>query len=260
MPQTTSKPKLPLTIIILVHRVDERLEKALASATFADQILIVDQGNKTNTTQLEKQFSLDKIILPEQPADNFDFAELRNQSLEYAQHEWIFFLDSDEVITPKSYSAIKKVIENSALNAAYVKRTAIFYGQELKWGEVRNEWLLRMGRKHALRYLRPVHEVVKNSGSETKTKVTLLHYSHTSINEFITKVLFYAKIDAYHRFQFHQSFQLWELVTFPIGKFIDNYFLKLGMLDGWRGLVYAVVMSMHSFFVRVYQYQLEQTR
>lgn len=259
MPKNPPK-KLPITIIILIHRVDELLEKAIASAQFAEQVLLVDQGNQTNTNQLKKQYHFDKVNLPKQPSDNFNFADLRNKSLEHATQEWIFFLDSDEVLTPESASQLEKVLTTPNLQAAYIKRRDIFYGQELKWGEVRTQWILRIGRKHSLTFLRPVHEVSSFNGNELYSEVTVLHYSHQSITEFINKVLFYAKIDANHRLTYHQTFQLWELLVLPTAKFFYNYIILLGILDGWRGLVYAAVMSLHSLFVRVYQYQLDQPR
>jgi glycosyltransferase involved in cell wall biosynthesis len=257
---TGSKAKLPISVIILVHRVDDRLERAIASVQFAEQILLVDQGNQTNTNALKKKFQFEKVTLPAQPVDNFNFAELRNQSLEHATQSWIFFLDSDEVVTPESYQPLANLITNPELNSAYIRRKDIFYGKELKWGEVRNQWLLRIGRKQSLKFLRPVHEVSMPNGNQARSAVTVLHYSHNSIKEFIDKVTFYAKIDAYHRFDYHDTFELWELVLLPPAKLFYNYIVLLGILDGWRGLVYAIVMSLHSLFVRVYLYQLEQPR
>ena len=43
-----------------------------------------------------------------------------------------------------------------------------------------------------------------------------------------------------------------------VAKFVSNYWLKAGFLDGWRGLIYAVVMSIHSLAVRVFIYEQQQ--
>jgi hypothetical protein len=34
-----------------------------------------------------------------------------------------------------------------------------------------------------------------------------------------------------------------------------NYWLKLGFLDGFAGLSYALMMSFHSLLVRIYLYE-----
>ena len=46
-----------------------------------------------------------------------------------------------------------------------------------------------------------------------------------------------------------------QMIVYPIGKFINNFILELGFLDGWRGLIYAFIMSLHSLWVRVYWYE-----
>lgn len=260
MPSTsaTNSPKIPLTIIILAHRPDELLENAVASAHFADQILLIDLGNSITDKKLEKKYQIDRIAFPELSGAILDFSQVRNRSLLHARHEWIFFLDSDEVIEPSSIPAIKNIIAESPENAAFVRRQDVFYGKKLKWGEVGNHWLLRMGRKGSLKFFRPVHEVAETDGAIARTGILLTHYAHNSITEFIAKVTFYAKIDAYYRFERQQPFSIFEMIFWPLGKFITNYFGKLGFLDGWRGLVYATIMSLHSFFVRVYLYQFEQ--
>jgi hypothetical protein len=40
----------------------------------------------------------------------------------------------------------------------------------------------------------------------------------------------------------------------PLAKFIWNYFFLWGFLDGIHGFVFAVLMSLHSFAVRVKLY------
>jgi len=39
-------------------------------------------------------------------------------------------------------------------------------------------------------------------------------------------------------------------------KFIQNYFLRLGFLDGTAGLISAVMMSFHSFLARGKMWEL----
>jgi len=48
---------------------------------------------------------------------------------------------------------------------------------------------------------------------------------------------------------------IFEIITFPLFKFIFSYFLKFGFLDGPAGFVYSFFMSFHSFLVRIKLYQ-----
>lgn len=251
-----SLKKLPLSIIILAHRDDQRLRNAVASAQFAAQVIVADIGDVVTLKKLNKTLCFEQINLPKPENDSLDFSVARNQSIEKASQEWVFFLDSDEEIEAESIPEIKKIIEGDKYQAAYIRRKDVFHNYEMKWGEVGKHWLLRMGKKESLRFLRPVHEVAKHSGNVAYPNILITHFAHTSVADFIAKVTFYARLDAEHRFKHHQTFDLFELLFFPPAKLIWNYFFKLGLLDGWRGLIYAVVMSLHSFFVRVYLYQL----
>jgi glycosyltransferase involved in cell wall biosynthesis len=251
-----SLKKLPLSIIILAHRNDQRLRNALASAQFAEQVLVVAVGNSLSLKNIATGVHFDQIQVPQPEQETIDFALIRNQSLDHATQEWIFFLDSDEEIEAESIPAIKTLIEGNQHQAAYIRRKDVFHNYEMKWGEVGKHWLLRIGKKESIRFLRPVHEVAKFSGNVAYPDITVTHFAHTSIADFIEKITFYARLDAQHRFKHHQTFDLFELLFFPLGKFVFNYCIKLGLLDGWRGLLYAVVMSLHSFFVRVYLFEL----
>lgn len=258
---TSSAELLPLSIIILAHRDDQRLKAAVESALFAKQVIVVNVPGiaLTSLKPLVKRYDQLTIMELNQPiSEPFDFSEIRNNSLQKAVEQWVFFVDSDEEIEPTSIPEIKKIISGNNFEAAFVKRYDVFHGKVIKFGEVGTTWLLRIGKKDSLRFLRPVHEVAKYSGSVTRSKIVLKHNSHQSISEFISKVSFYARIDAQHRVEYHQSFSIFELLFYPPAKFIYNFLFIRGFRDGWRGLVYAVVMSLHSYFVRVYMFQYDQ--
>ena len=72
----------------------------------------------------------------------------------------------------------------------------------------------------------------------------------------MTSIINYAEIEAKYRIKLNYKLNLLSLITFPVGKFINNFLLKRGFLDGWRGLSYALMMSLHSFCVRIFQYEL----
>ena len=222
-----------ISIIILFKEKDELFQQALESAKFAQEI----------------------ITLKKERID--DFSKVRNQALKKATQKWVFFLDSDEVITPESVAEIKQIIENDLVDGVMVKRKDIFYGQTIKHGEVGGMKLLRMGKRDKMSWERPVHEVARINGSVKNSKIEIIHYAHNSLSEFLSSVANYAEIEANYRNKDSYSPGLFKLITFPIIKFVVNYVLKRGFLDGWRGLSYALVMSLHSFGVRVFQYELK---
>ena len=222
-----------ISIIILFKQQNERFQQTFSSAQFAQEIITVKNERIT------------------------DFSQIRNQALKKATQKWVFFLDSDEVIVPESIVEIKKIIKDDLLDGVMIKRQDVFYHQLIKHGEAGNIELLRMGKRDKMTWKRPVHEVAKIKGRVRSSSIRVIHYAHPSLNEFLTSIIDYAEIEAKYRAQLNQNVNFFRLITFTLGKFINSYLLKKGFLDGWRGLSYALMMSLHSFSVRVFQYELK---
>jgi len=234
--------KLPLSAIIILNKkadqpVLKRVKKALE---FAMEVLLVDTG--------------------EEPVE--DFSKVRNQALIKASYDWILFVDSDEVVADESVEQIEKIVLGGEVDLVFVRRKDIFLGKVLRWGEVGNLNLIRLGKKSQIKFERPVHEVIKVNSSHKvfNSGIILKHYAHQNIEEFFGKIKFYASREAQHRFENKTKFEPWGILFFPMGKFVLNFFFKLGFLDGYRGLVYAMMMSLHSLLVRVYLLELENNR
>ncbi|MEK7565928.1 MAG: hypothetical protein AAB506_02700, partial [Patescibacteria group bacterium] len=126
-------------------------------------------------------------------------------------------------------------------------RRDVFWGKELKHGEAGSIKLLRLGKKDAGEWQRKVHEVWQINGPTKTLNNYLYHYPHPTISEFLSSINNYTDIDILEQ----KKFSYFRLIFNPPGKFIYNYFLKLGFLDGYPGLVYAFMMSFHSLLVRV---------
>lgn len=246
--------KLPLSIVILTHRNDKRFEKALSSAQKAQEVLVIDYQSQNNWKDLQKKYSF-SVVKRTGPINNFSFE--RNFALQQAHHTWVFFLDSDEVIPPESWPSIKKCLTQHEVTGFWIKRKDVFYGKELKFGETGNQKFLRLIQKEKAEYLRPVHEKATVMGKTAPSEISLLHFSHQSISEFVQDITRYASMEAeYQNDNMLSDISLGvKTLLFPKAKFFSNYFLKLGFLDGWRGLVYATMMSLHSLMVRVFSYE-----
>jgi len=223
---------LPISVIILKHRDDARLRDCVASVGWASEVKAVEN----------------KIAIS-------DFAQVRNDALHEIKHDWVFFVDSDEVVDEATPKLLEPLLNQPNISGMTVKRVDIFLGKELHWGEVGNVRLLRIMKKNSAHFERAVHEVAKVEGNTIDSGIILRHYAHQSVSEFLQKIIFYIQIEAQLRAKNGERFQLWQLLLYPPAKFFVNYFLKLGFLDGWRGLIYATMMSIHSAGVRATLYE-----
>ena len=84
-----------LSVVILTFNSEKYLKEVLESAKFADEIIVVDSGSKDNTRQICDDFS--NVKFHEQAW--LGFGAQKQKGVDLAKNEWVFVLDSDEVIT-----------------------------------------------------------------------------------------------------------------------------------------------------------------
>ncbi|PIR59128.1 MAG: hypothetical protein COU69_01925 [Candidatus Pacebacteria bacterium CG10_big_fil_rev_8_21_14_0_10_56_10] len=250
--------KLPLTVVILAHRLDEWLETAIDSAGRAGEVVVAHTNHQYDLPGSRMGVRHVRLETDRQADRQPNFSAWRNQAIGYATQPWTLFLDSDEQIAEESWpelAAIAQADPEDSTGVYTVRRVDYFYGQPLSWGEVRRVELARLGPTDRLIASRPVHEVIAANLPSTASQVTLLHFPHPDISRFITKVGWYARLEAEYRYQRGERFSQWRTVAFPLGKWLYNMGWRLAWRDGWRGVVYATLMSLHSFWVRLYLYE-----
>lgn len=242
---------LPISVIILAHRNDDNLKKAIASAHFASEIMVIDNNSGADWNQF-KDAPL-KIISSTEPIT--DFSAVRNSASKQAKNDWVFFLDSDEEVAQPVIPHLAAILASPTAKGAAIFRSDVFYGKKLDYGEAGEQQLLRIGRKNNLQFVGAVHEVATVSGEMIYSKIHILHHAHPSINEFIEDVSSYAQmVAATKTTSLHRN--LLEMIIFPPVKLFYGLIIQGGIMDGWRGVVYAACMSLHSLLVRIYRYEL----
>lgn len=241
-----------ISVVILTKNEEKNIEECLRALGWCDEIVVIDDYSEDKTVEISKKLGarVYKHHL------NNDFAKQRNFGLKKAKGEWVLFIDADERITPELAKEIKQEIKKDERYAFVFKRQDFFMGKLLNHGETANIRLLRMAKRNG-QWQRPVHEVWKTKW-ETKTlRNPILHYPHPSISQFLNQINFHSTLHAQALKQEGVKFSLFRLIFNPLGKFFQNYFLRLGFLDGSPGLIVALMMSFHSFLARAKLYQLK---
>jgi hypothetical protein len=80
-------------------------------------------------------------------------------------------------------------------------------------------------------------------------KGDLLHYSYYTISQHIDQVNKFTEIGAKEANSEGRRINLLKIIFNPIWKFIRDFFLKLGFLDGYYGFVICVI-SAHATFIK----------
>lgn len=247
---------VPLTVVILTKNEADNIRRALLSILWADEIILIDNSTD-ETVKIAKKLSFQLKVIHE---GTQDFAHLRNEALERAKHDWVLFLDADEEVSQVLAAEITKAIEVSQVVGYRLKRKDYFLGKWLKYGETGELALLKLGRKDGGKWKRQVHETWDIDGRIDTLNNPLLHYPHPTVGELISRINRWTTLDAEVFYEQGVCSNAWKIVVYPLGKFICNYFVKLGFLDGMQGLIMAMSMSFHSFLTRAKLYMLQKEK
>lgn len=242
-----------LSVIILTKNEENNIFDCIESVNFADEILVIDDYSTDRTLEVIKNLLNRKVKIFRRRL-NSDFSAQRNFGLTKAKGEWILFVDADERVSKDLENEVRHLIETHGrgkkLNGFFIKRFDFMWGRLLRHGEIGNIKLLRLARKKSGTWSGAVHEEWKMKGDINELKNPLIHHPHQSIREFLKEVNFYTDLRAQELFNQGAKTNVFLILLYPKAKFVINYFLKLGFLDGIQGLVFALMMSFHSFLIR----------
>lgn len=236
-----------ISAIILAKNEELNIDDCIKSVTWCDEILVIDDNSIDKTPAKAKKLGA-KVITH---ALENDFSQQRNYAISQAKSDWILFVDADERVPKELANEIKKTIENSKdITGFYVKRHDYMWGKFLKYGETGNLYLLRLAKKNTGKWIGKVHESWAAIGKVGDLRYPLLHFPHATVGEFLFEINFYSTLRAQELKSQNVTTSWWQIIVYPKAKFVQNYVLRLGFLDGTQGLILAIMMSMHSFLVR----------
>lgn len=250
-----------ISVVIITKNEEKNIIDCLESVSWADEILIIDDFSEDRTLEVAQSLDLKNLkSLRSRLSD--DFSKQRNLGLLKAKYDWILFLDADERVTPELREEINTVLieekQKPKHAGFYIQRKDVLWGKLLEHGETGNIKLLRLGKKNNGIWKGNVHEVWDMKGNVSELDSHILHYPHPTVSEFLREINFYTSLRANELYKNGIKVKWYDIIIYPKAKFIKNFFLKLGFLDGMEGLVFALFMSFHSFLVRGKLWQLWQ--
>ncbi len=247
--------KLPLSVSIITFNEEENLPNALKSIKdIAEEIIIVDSGSTDKTVSIAKDYGA-KVFIEKWKG----YVAQKNSALEKCTKDWILSLDADEIVSEELKDNIIRVINSPDADGYYINRITYYSGKFLKhsW---QPDWKLRLVKRKANPKWKGIdpHDFLTIDGKTSKLSGYLLHYSYKDIYDHFFRALKYSKISAENYYKLGKKFRIYNLIFNPIWAFVKQYILKLGFLDGLRGLSVAKSYSFSIFLKYMFLWELEQ--
>ena len=266
-----------LSVVFPVLNEEENLPAALASVTWAGEVIVVDSGSSDDTAAIAARAGARVVMFKHRPdGPKKKTWSLRN--LEF-RNEWVLFLDGDERITPQLQAEIEEILRNPQHDGYYLDREMFFRGRRLSC--YRPDWNLRLFR-HSRTSMEDlglhdlpgtgdneIHEHFLVNGSTGFLKSPLLHNDYRGIAPWIERHNKYATWEAHLYRQWREQpldFRIGSMkdpvarnrtlrrvwVRFPgrpLLRFLIWLIGKRGFRDGRTGLLYSFLMGWYELFI-----------
>ncbi len=236
--------KLPLSVAIISFNEEENLARTLdAIVDIASEIVVVDSHSTDNTKKIAEKYNVKFYT-----EDWKGHIAQKNSALEKCSFPWVLSLDCDEVVTDELKGMIIGAIQNPRADGYLINRKTYYLGKKLNYAW-QPDWNLRLVRKSSNpRWggLDP-HDFLSIDGQTEKLKGDLLHYSFKSIKHHFNKMIDYAEISSSSYIKAGRKYTFVNLLVNPVIAFVKLYFIHLGFLDGFRGLMAATGSAFGTF-------------
>ena len=247
-------PKLSVTVITKNEAAG--IDDALASVSFADEIVVVDAFSTDETVRIAKRHT-DRVIVRDWPG----YIDQKNYAASMARYDWILSLDADERVTPELAGEIRSLMSGAPREMAYrIPRVTFHLGRWIRTTDWYPDYQLRLYDRRAAQWTgRYVHEAVTVRGEIGRLRGELQHYAYRDISDHLETIDRYTTYAARQMHEAGRKTSVLQIAGHPPLAFLRNYLAHGGIRDGVPGLIISVLNSYYVFLKFAKLWELQRT-
>jgi glycosyltransferase involved in cell wall biosynthesis len=233
-----------LSVIIIAKNESENIAECIKSASFANEVIVLDSGSSDNTLPLAKKLGAKVFNRPWK-----GYGQHKNIAIQLAKHEWIFSLDADERISPELKKEILKVINRPDFNVYDVPRRSLFVSRFIKHSGWQPDRTKRLFKKGSAKFSEHhVHEHLESNYEIGHLLQPLIHYSYRDFETVLKKINVYSSLGARDLKRKGKKGSLKKAILHALWAFIRTYIVRFGFLDGREGLMLAISVAEGTYY------------
>jgi glycosyltransferase involved in cell wall biosynthesis len=233
---------IKISAVIITFNEEDRLPDALASLQgVVDEIVVVDSYSTDRTPEIARQA---RTAFYQKHFE--DYGQQKNFALQKAGHDWILNLDADERVSPELKKMIMELKEKEPpenVAAFAIKRKTFYLGRWIRHSGWYPDRKIRLFRKTGSVWRGRIHERLQVSGAVAPLSGAILHFTYRDISDHIRRLNRYSSFLAEEIARQNKKCLFLRLLILPPVTFFRHYIWRLGFLDGFPGLVIAMVSS-----------------
>jgi len=245
-----------VTVTIITKNEAAHIGAAIDSASWADEIVVVDGGSTDDTMTLAAA----KGVRVESRTWT-GWVDQKNFAASLAANDWILSLDADERVTPALAHEIKGLLGDEPPCAAYkVPRVTFHLGRWIRTTDFYPDYQTRLYDRRAARWAgHYVHESVTVNGPVGRLTQELQHYSYADLSDHLNRINAYSTLAARQMYERGRRAGALDLFVQAPAAFLRNYILRRGVLDGSVGLLLSMVNAYSVFLKFAKLWELQRT-
>jgi len=226
-----------LSVVIITFNEERNIVRCLnAIKNIADEIIIVDSGSIDRTLEICKLY---KAVVFQQSW--LGYSDQKNFANSKASHDWILSIDADEAPDQTLQNALIRWKQRPSPSPAKFKRLTNYCGTFISHGGWYPDIKVRLFNRLNTKWEGVIHERLTNLLESQVELLTgdCLHYTYYTVHEHRKQSDKFTSIAAADLFQRGKKASYLKRFLNPIFKFLVDYFLRLGFMDGLSGFTIA---------------------
>jgi hypothetical protein len=235
-----------LSTVIITYNEEDKIERCIRSAqVVSEEVIVLDSFSTDSTVEIAE--SLGAIVHSQEFKG---FIKQREDSIRLATHELVLALDADEYLSPELELEILDVKENMYTDAYKLNRLSSIAGHWIYNGSWHPDYIIRLFKKDKITNggESPHDKIIAHKGSTVKKlRGILYHDAHDTIEERIESVKKHSQVAA--RTKFNKGIRSNKIKVYlkTAWKFLVEYILKMGLLDGYYGWIAAKTTAQYIY-------------
>ncbi len=238
---------VPVSAVIITFNEERNIGRCLDSLQgIVDDIVVVDSFSKDRTKEICESYG---VRFVEHAFEGH--IEQKNWAITQAKYPHVLSLDADEALDETLKNSILEAKSNWQTDGYSMNRLTNYCGHWIHHCGWYPDTKLRLwdSRKGAWGGTNP-HDKYELHEKEAKTihlKGDILHYSYYSLEDHYKQVEYFTTILAKAQYEKGKKAPFITLIFSPVVKFIKDYFIKKGFLDGKVGFRICRISAFATF-------------
>jgi glycosyltransferase involved in cell wall biosynthesis len=189
---------VPVSVVVLTRDEEVNIARCLASVAWADQVMVVDSGSTDATVPIARSLGADVV---EQPWLGFSAQREFALRLPDLRHDWVYFVDADEWVSPQLAVEIAAQLVAPACAAFAHRLRLVFQDTWIRHcGWYGGSWVVRLvDRRYAKYDGSLVGERARVNGLVRRLANDIVDEDHKGLAVWLHKHVRYAALEAQRR-------------------------------------------------------------